>query len=716
MDSRLSVAAGRTTTPLPMDIQTQSALIAAILLVALGVNVLSQRRVAFRVPFATLLGALFAYDLAFFLHGVVEGPVTHRLVLLAGVAVAWAALQFFERFLGERDATARTVVTLGSGLAVVLLATRLGDALVVSALVAVYVLGVLAWCVWRLYVRFRAAESPVEGQRLLYLVIGGAASVVFAGLDLLPALGVPSPSIGHLFAVFYMYFWMQVIQRSRLLDLEELLGRGLGLLIQAVVIALVYTALVVWVGGRLGLFFFNTLLASIVLIFLFEPLKQVVTDWLGKLLFREKYELQTQLARLRRELANVISLGDLAERLLARLDASRRITHASVFLLESDGRAYYMPRAVGPVELQRVDVVTGRPFLEALRAEKVLIREQVESALEELGPEAVGSAARQTREDVLETMNGLSADLSFAFLSGDRLLGFLNVKDERLREAFSSDEIRLIAGVAAQAATVIENSELFERLKERDRLSVLGEMAAGLAHEIRNPLGAIKAAGQLLAPDDFDDEQREFVQVIVEEVDRLDGVVRQFLDYARPYRGRLERIEVNPVVERAATLVRAEERDPPVEVRVELAPDLPPVLGDADQLLQVLLNLARNACEAMTETGGTLTLATGLSLEGTPGHLEPARRRVEIRVSDTGGGISEEARRNLFVPFFTTKKGGTGLGLAISQRIVQHHAGDLVAHSPPGGGATMTVRLPPADEAEAATGEHRRRVAVEPMH
>jgi signal transduction histidine kinase len=693
-----------------MGIQTQSALIAAVLLLALGVNVLYQRRVAYRRTFAILLGSLFAYNLAFFLSGVVGGPLCRRLLMLAAVSVPWAALRFFDRFLGEKDRVAQSVVTPATVLAVVVLATSLADSLTVGVLFTFYVLTVLAWCVWRLYAAYRTVDSRAEGQRLLYLVVGGAAAVVFAGLDLLPTLEVPFPSVGHLFMVFYMYFWMQVIQRSRLLDLEELLGRGLSLLIQGVVIALVYTALVVWVGGRLGLFFFNTLLASIVLIFLFEPLKQLVTTWLGRLMFQEKYELQMQLAPLRRELAGVIGLPELAERLLARLEASRRITQASVFLIEGDERGFFMKRAVGQPELQRIDAVTGRPFLEALRRERVLVREHLVSELAELPPDEVGSARRETLEAVLETMDNVSADLSFAFLSADRLLGFLNVQDERLREPFSSDEIRLIAGIAAQAAIVVENSELFERLKERDRLSVLGEMAAGLAHEIRNPLGAIKGAGQLLSPKDMEPEQGEFVQVILEEVERLDSVVRQFLDYARPYRGRLQPMEVGPVVERLATLLRAEERDPPVRVAVDLAPEVPPVMGDADQILQICLNLARNACEAMAATGGELRLSTALVTERAADRPDGQRRRVEIRVADTGPGIPEDVRRNLFVPFFTTKKGGTGLGLAISQRIAQNHGGEITVRSRPGRGTTMTVRLPLAGDGNQATGEHRRRL------
>src|SRR5690606_32549300 len=129
-------------------------------------------------------------------------------------------------------------------------------------------------------------------------------------------------------------------------------------------------------------------------------------------------------------------------------------------------------------------------------------------------------------------LTAMKAGISIPLLGGDRVIGFLNLGDERVPEAYSSDEIALMLEIAEQTATVVENSKLFERMKERDRLAALGEMAAGLAHEIRNPLGAIKGAAQFLEPSGIGAEDREFLDVIVEEVDRLNGVVTQFLDYA----------------------------------------------------------------------------------------------------------------------------------------------------------------------------------------
>lgn len=198
--------------------------------------------------------------------------------------------------------------------------------------------------------------------------------------------------------------------------------------------------------------------------------------------------------------------------------------------------------------------------------------ELVREARAEAPVKPQATAELQGRIEVLDstiaTMNELEAQLVTALVgqsaraasspleidSGPELLGFLVVKNERLREAWSADETRAIVALAAQATIIIENSRLFDRIRERDRLAVIGQMAAGLAHEIRNPLGAIKGSAQLLA--EVEPEQRAtFLQIIQEEVNRLDSVVSQFLTYARPLKGKRDMVDVNHVLERTLTLI-----------------------------------------------------------------------------------------------------------------------------------------------------------------
>jgi signal transduction histidine kinase len=306
-------------------------------------------------------------------------------------------------------------------------------------------------------------------------------------------------------------------------------------------------------------------------------------------------------------------------------------------------------------------------------------------------------------------MAAMRAGVCSPRLSGQRVVGFLCLLDDRVPEAFASDELAAMLQVAEQAAITIENSRLYEKMKERDRLAALGEMAAGLAHEIRNPLGAIKGAAQYLDPAALREGDAEILQIIVEEVNRLDGVVAQFLDYSKPIpeRGsdKLAASDLNDVLARTFKLV---EPSLPANVRLELdlEPQLPPVLADAEQLKQVFINLALNALQAMPD-GGRLTVSTrrprqplelGLS-EAMPRY---AAETVEVRFSDTGAGIPEDARDRIFIPFYTTKSKGTGLGLAITQRIVKAHGGSIEVQSRLGEGSEFILRFPSASAVDAA--------------
>jgi signal transduction histidine kinase len=241
-------------------------------------------------------------------------------------------------------------------------------------------------------------------------------------------------------------------------------------------------------------------------------------------------------------------------------------------------------------------------------------------------------------------------------------------------------------------------------MKERDRLASLGEMAAGLAHEIRNPLGAIKASAQFLAEPSASGEAGhheptglEFLNIIVEEVDRLNRVVSSFLDYARPSQlGDANPIDVNATVRRTVQLL-GPQFGAGIEPSVDLESDLPRVRIDAERLRQVVINLALNAVQAMEGQGRVDVRTRSVQRD--------AQSWVEVHVADTGPGIPPRVLKNLFVPFVTTKDRGTGLGLAISQRIVNAAGGHIEARSSAGIGTTFVVRLPAVDEAAVAEEE-----------
>jgi signal transduction histidine kinase len=305
-------------------------------------------------------------------------------------------------------------------------------------------------------------------------------------------------------------------------------------------------------------------------------------------------------------------------------------------------------------------------------------------------------------------------------------VGLICVADDRVRDAFTPEEVTLLETVASQIGVAIANSRVYSRMKERDRLAALGAMAAGLAHEVKNPLGAIKGAAQLLEEFDGsatgDGSSREFVGIILEEVNRLDRVVGSFLDYARPHAGNPIPLDINAAVKRTVQILSSQRTDDDLDVKLELSEPLARVKIDPEQFRQVLINLMQNAIQAM-DGRGRITVSTALrrltkapragapASERAAGPREPAgsspaitRRSqpdevvelVEVSVKDTGPGISQKVKKNLFIPFFTTKERGTGLGLAISQSIVQNAGGTINVQSAAGSGTTFTIVLPSA--------------------
>ena len=328
----------------------------------------------------------------------------------------------------------------------------------------------------------------------------------------------------------------------------------------------------------------------------------------------------------------------------------------------------------------------------------------------ERDPRAEALAEERSRLSELgAAMAAMRAGVTIALVAGQRVVGFLCLLDDRVPEAFASDELAAMLQVGEQAAITIENSRLYERMKERDRLAALGEMAAGLAHEIRNPLGAIKGAAQYLDPAALREGDAEILQIIVEEVNRLDGVVAQFLDYSRPMGpGATEKLtptDLNEVLSRTVKLIEGS-LPPNVRLELSLEPEVPRILADAEQLKQVFINLVLNAVQAMPD-GGRLAVRTrrprqplelGLS-DSSPRY---AADQVEVRFADTGAGIPEEAKDRIFIPFYTTKSKGTGLGLAISQRIVKAHGGSIEVQSRLGEGSEFILRFPSATAVDAA--------------
>lgn len=226
-----------------------------------------------------------------------------------------------------------------------------------------------------------------------------------------------------------------------------------------------------------------------------------------------------------------------------------------------------------------------------------------------------------------------------------------------------------------------------QHLQQTERLSVIGQMAAGTAHELRNPLTTIKGFLQLLQIKIANDKQREYgeyLDIILDEIDRMNNIVSDFLVLAKPTETRLAYLDLNRILEEIVSLISSEALLRGIDFRLVCSSDVPPVAGDKEKLKQVILNLANNAFQAMGNSG-RLIISTVYSAE---------LKQVTLLVEDTGKGIAKEDIGKLFTPFFTTKQTGTGLGLAISKQIIKNHHGTIWVESELGRGTKIYVNLP----------------------
>jgi two-component system nitrogen regulation sensor histidine kinase GlnL len=238
---------------------------------------------------------------------------------------------------------------------------------------------------------------------------------------------------------------------------------------------------------------------------------------------------------------------------------------------------------------------------------------------------------------------------------------------------------------------------LEEDLARAERLSVIGSVAAGLAHEIKNPLGGIKGAAQLLRREAASHPPlAEYAELITREADRVNRLLEQLLDLSRPVELQLEALNVHELLDQVLRLEQQARPRGRVTITRRFDPSLPPVRGDRNRLTQVFLNLVKNALEAL-DAGGELTVSTRLE---TDFHIREAGKKPErliwVEFRDTGPGIRPEDLPRIFEPFYTTKNHGSGLGLAISERIVREHGGLIRVESQPGQGASFRVALPVA--------------------
>ena len=250
-------------------------------------------------------------------------------------------------------------------------------------------------------------------------------------------------------------------------------------------------------------------------------------------------------------------------------------------------------------------------------------------------------------------------------------------------------------GVILMLRDLTQVRELQDAIRRSETLSMLGTLAAGLAHEIKNPLGGIKGAAQLLNMELLPESTlKEYTSVMTREVDRVNDLIENMLDLARPPSPRLGAVNLGRLLSDIVLLQKESQRPKEVDFQLLLDPSIPAIRSDEKLLIRLFLNLIKNAAEAV-DHGGQVIICSRIASQfryNKPG--EKPVPLVVIEVKDNGPGITPEQMEHMFTPFYTTKDRGTGLGLAICQKIVSDHGGFLKVESKPGEGTQFSVSLP----------------------
>ncbi len=666
----------------------------ALVLVALGVAIL------FLEPTSRVGRSFFAFGVNYGLYLATSAdlvgpswfqPLYFLLVNLCPVTALQAALDFpgVPADLGRlrRGMLALYALALALGLASNVAFSCSYPALMLLDRITHVALGVAGLVALGIIVRaLRRTTAPADHQRLRLLLFGIAGAflvpVVVLLADYAGGTDVPLNYLSLGFAIFPAAM-AYGIARHDLFGFDRMVRRGVAYAVVTGGIAIVYSAL-------LAYFDYVALpdlsqppavhvLVTMLLIALFNPLRDRVQAVTDVVFFRAPYDYRRTVATASQALASLLDLDALVTRLVRIITQEMQVEHAAVWLRDPDGRAF---RREGT---PAASVPADGAFATTLAAGGVLHGGR-------------GFAADAWPARALQQLVEVDAVVAVPLLFEQRLLGFLALGEKHSGRAYTTDDLALLHTLANQAAVAVQNARAYralaeanrdlraarDQLVESERLAAIGELSAAVAHGIRNPVAGIKTAAELAIADAAPaDPLRESFVDILTEADALESRISELLDFARPFAPHYAPADLSGIVQGALHLMRRQLGERTITVAAELANALPPYELDEAQIEQVCLALFTNAVEAMP-SGGTLTVQVARGGDDT----------AVLTVADTGHGIPADELPKVFRLFYTRKARGTGVGLATVKRIVEGHHGRIAVASTMGIGTEFRVTLP----------------------
>ena len=503
------------------------------------------------------------------------------------------------------------------------------------------------------------------------------------------------PPFGFLVLPVNLAFMAYVMAKTRLADFNVVIARVLlhsVTLVVVVGVSLLFIAGVTWANpgflNQQQILFTMTLVVVIGLALAtglprFLPRAERMMQ---ERMFGRRYGYQDALSSLAKELSHLSNIDEMLQRVATTLHSQMQVSRVLILMQDSLSGQYQIHAESGLTAQEQGEefqLAEDAPTIRWLRDEKnALVRDEI---------------ARRFPAHVLSELdtdlNRLKVMVCVPMLLQDQFAGVICLGEKASRDMFFVSDLRLLETLATEVALAVRYRRMEDQIFRKNKLIELGTIAAGVAHEIRNPLASIRTFAQLM-PDKLDDPEftGEFSKLVLKDVDRITKVVESMLAFARPAQITIAEHSATELVEEAVLLVQPRVKSKRLELTKQFH-EQPTLRVDKQQILQVLVNLISNAADALPEHG-KIRIATGIGVMEGVGENNGSQRMAVIEVADNGPGIPAAVRNRLFDPFFTTKKEGTGLGLSISQKIVRDHGGIITVSSVEGKGTTFRVNLP----------------------
>ena len=410
---------------------------------------------------------------------------------------------------------------------------------------------------------------------------------------------------------------------------------------------------------------------------------------------RKQYEFRKSFSEFSKSLTLIVDIDQLKDNVIAKIREIVHVDKILIFLLNPD--------------LNRLEIAEARGFENTKKDQYIFFSDdpliqwftvnETYLAISQ-NPEIFSYFTEHEQATIHET----GVDLIFPLLAMNRIIGLVCLGPLSNGSKFNRDNIELINTILGQAAFAFENAYLYQQQKTRlkkmyraDRLAMLGQLAAGAAHEIRNPLTSIRSTIQYLQKDLQDQHKGELVSGIIDEVDRINEIIEALLSFSKPGKPKIEQVDLEQLLEQTVSLVATTAKKKGITITFDYNTPEKILYADPSQLKQVFLNIIMNSIQAIFDRG---ELHISIDLKKSQKHISKPQESFYIVFRDTGEGISQENLDHIFDPFFTSKKDGTGLGLSISYGIIQQHHGDIEIESitkqekPVNHGTKVTVILP----------------------